>query len=95
MILIDSRQVNRHSLSAIADYVAMLALTRSTLGGCNELPSVIDLLSPDCGARPPPEGITSADEAYLKALYSSNLEMNVSLERGEIHDRMLRKILNR
>jgi hypothetical protein len=93
LILIDSRQVTGHSLRAIADYVAMLALTRSALGGCNELPSVIDLLSRDCGERPPPQAVTSADEAYLKALYASNLEMNVSLERGEIHDRMLRQIV--
>jgi hypothetical protein len=93
LILIDSRQVNEHPLRAIADYVAMLMLTRSALGGCNELPSVIDLLSRDCGERPPPPGITSSDEAYLKALYASNLEMNVSLERGEIHDRMLRHIV--
>jgi hypothetical protein len=71
----------------------MLALTRSALGGCNELPSVIDLLSRDCGERPPPQAVTTADEAYLKALYASNLEMNVSLERGEIHDRMLRQIV--
>jgi len=92
LILIDSRQVNQHSLGAIADYVTMLVLTRSALNGCNELPSVIDLLSRDCGERPPPQGITSADEAYLKALYASNLEMNVSLERGEIHDRMLKQI---
>jgi hypothetical protein len=93
MILIDTGQVNQHPLGAITDYVAMLTLTHSALGGCNELPSVIDLLSRDCGARPPPQGITAADEAYLKALYASNLEMNVNLERGEIHDRMLKQIV--
>ena len=93
LIIIDSGKVNAHSLQSIADYVAMLALTRSALGGCNELPSVIDLLSRDCGERPPPQAVTAADEAYLKALYASNLEMNVSLERGEIHDRMLRHIV--
>jgi hypothetical protein len=95
LILIDSNQVSQYSLGAIADYIAMLALTRASLGGCNELPSIIDLLSPDCGARPPPQGITAADNAYLKALYSFNPEMKVSLERDEIHDRMLREILDR
>jgi hypothetical protein len=95
LILIDSNQVSQYSLGAIADYIAMLALTRASLGGCNELPSIIDLLSPDCGARRPPQSITAADNAYLKALYSSNPEMKVSLERDEIHDRMLREILGR
>jgi hypothetical protein len=87
--------VSQYSLAAIADYIAMLALTHASLGGCSELPSIIDLLSADCGARPLPQSITAADASYLKALYSSNLEMKVSLERGEIHDRMLRDISNR
>jgi len=33
--------------------------------------------------------MTSADGAYLKALYSANLELNLNFEQGEIHDRML------
>jgi len=92
LILVDTKQVNAYSLAQVADYVAMLVLTHTSLGGCNELPSVIDLLSPDCGARAKPQGITAADTAYLKALYASRLETKVSLARGEIHDRMLREI---
>ena len=92
LILIDSTQVNRYPLEAIADYVAMLALTRTSLGGCSELPSVIDLLSRDCGARAKPQAITAADTAYLKALYAARLELKVTLARGEIRDRMLREI---
>jgi hypothetical protein len=92
LILIDSTQVKRYPLDAIADYVAMLALTRTSLDGCSELPSVIDLLSPDCGERGKPQGVTAADTAYLNALYATRLELKVSLARGEIRNRMLREI---
>jgi hypothetical protein len=95
LILIDSRQANQYALGVIADYVAMLVLTHTSLGGCNELPSVTDLLSQDCGTREKPQGITAADLAYLKALYASSLETNTSLARGEIHDRMLHQIVGR
>src|SRR5262249_42405903 len=95
LIIIDSRQTSQYPLGALADYVAMLVLTRTSLSGCNELPSVTDLLSHDCGTRERPQSITEADRAYLKALYASSLESNTSLARGEIHDRMLRQIVGR
>jgi hypothetical protein len=92
LIIVDSRQISDHSLHSIADYVAMLVLTRTSLSGCSELPSIIDLLSADCAGRAPPDSITEADIAFLKALYSSNLEMNVNLEQGEMRDQMLKMI---
>jgi hypothetical protein len=63
-----------------------------SLDGCNLLPSIIDILSADCGNRAKPQGITEADTAYLKALYSSNLETHVNLEQGEMRDQMLKSI---
>jgi len=92
LVIADSNQLSGQPLAAIADYIAMLVLTRTSLGGCNELPSITDLLSPDCGSRPRPESLTDADTAYLKALYASNLALKVNLERGEMHDRMLQTI---
>jgi hypothetical protein len=89
LVIVDSNQVRGYSLNAIAEYVAMLVLTRASLNGCNELPSVIDLLSRDCGARPRTEKFTDADTAYLTALYASNLEKKLAIEQGEMHDRML------
>jgi hypothetical protein len=95
LIVIDSGQVSQYSLAAIADYVAMLALTRTSLDGCNELPSVIDVFSPDCRIRAAPASITSADSAYLKALYSANLEMRLNVELGELQDRMVHEFESR
>jgi hypothetical protein len=92
LIIVDSRKISEHSLKSIADYIAMLALTRTSLDGCGDLPSIIDLLSADCAGRAAPDSLTKADVAYLKALYSSNLVMNFNLELGEMRDRMRKTI---
>jgi hypothetical protein len=94
-VIADADALVRYPAHTVADYIAMLVLTRTALDGCNPLPSVIDVLSQDCGEGPRPESITQTDTAYLKALYSSNLEMNVNLEQGEMRDQMLKIIETR
>jgi hypothetical protein len=91
-VIADANALVQYPARTVADYIAMLVLTRTALNGCNLLPSIIDVLSPDCGARTKPQGITEADSSYLKALYSSNLEMKVNLEQGEMRDQMLKAI---
>jgi hypothetical protein len=77
----------------VSDYIAVLTLTKiSSLDTCSELPSIIDLLSSTCGSRTKPDSITAADIAFLKALYSSDIEHNLSVELGDMHDRMLTAI---
>jgi hypothetical protein len=95
LVIADAKQVSKHSLRAIADYVSMLVLTRTSVDGCSELPSIVDLLSADCAGRAPPDSITPADSAYLKALYTADLEMNLNLEQNDLHDRMSREVLGR
>ncbi len=92
--IVDSRKVEQASLLAVSDYLAMVSLTRmSSLDICSELPSIIDLLSTGCGSRDRPTGITVADTAFLKSLYSSDLAHNINIERGDMHDRMVTTIL--
>jgi hypothetical protein len=91
-VIADAHALVEYRLQAVADYIAMLVLTRTALDGCNPLPSIVDLLSPDCGTRPRPQGITEADTAFLRALYSSNLELKVNFEKGEMRSRMLKSI---
>jgi hypothetical protein len=95
LVVVDARQVSEHSLGSIADYIAMLVLTRTSIDGCSELPSIVDLLSADCAGRAPPDSITTADSAYLKALYTADLENNLNLEQNDMHDRMSREVLGR
>jgi hypothetical protein len=93
LVIVDAAKIGDYPLRSIADYAAALALTHAgSLDGCSELPSILDLLSTGCGDRPKPKTITLADTAFLKALYASHLRMFANLERGEIHDRMLKDI---
>jgi hypothetical protein len=70
MVIVDMRKARGRSLGLLADYVAMLALSQpGELGQCNALPSVTDLFAA-CPDRPAPAGLTSADNAYLQALYA-------------------------
>lgn len=87
LVVVNAAKVADYSLETIADYVAMVVLTKTALNGCNIFPSIIDLLSPDCGSRKRPESLTDADKAFLKALYGAQFGMRVNFEQGEIsHD---------
>jgi hypothetical protein len=93
LVIADAKQVSEHSLRSIADYIAMLVLTRTSVDGCSELQSIVDLFSADCAGRELPDSITPADSAYLKALYTADLENNLNLEQNDLHDRMAREVL--
>jgi len=61
-------------IGPIADYIAMLALSQpETLDGCNEFPSILDLMSASCTSRSKPTALTESDLAYLKALYAADI----------------------
>jgi hypothetical protein len=92
LIIADGGQIARYSLQAVADYLALLSLTRmAQLDQCAPLPSITDLLASGC-ATPVADSLTAADRAYLKALYSADLERSLKLERGDIHEQMMRQI---
>ncbi len=70
----------------------MLTLTRmAQLEDCAPLPSITDLLASGCPS-PAPGSLTAADRAYLKALYSGDLEQTLNLERGDLYERMMQQI---
>ena len=94
LIIVDGKQVAKYSLRSISDYIALLALTRiGSQDTCTGLSSILTLFDADCGQ--PPAEITSADTAYLKALYGADLDMNLALEQGDMRERMLQTILSK
>lgn len=89
LVVVDTAKIGRYSLDTISDYLAMVILTTTALNGCNLLPSIIDLLSPDCGSRERPAALTDADRAFLKALYGARFGMKVGFEQDQISHDML------
>jgi hypothetical protein len=41
---------------------------------------------------PAADSLTATDRAYLKALYSADLEKQLNIEQGDIHEQMMRQI---
>jgi hypothetical protein len=91
LIVADAKALDGRPIGPIADYIGLLALSQSaSLDGCDTLPSILDLLSSGCGSRGKPDQLTDADTAYLKALYRTNLDTNLSVEKNQIADNMAR-----
>ena len=71
LVVVDANLLEGQAIGPVADRIAMLALSRpAPHDGCSALPSVMDLLEPGCTSNGGAEGLTSYDEAYLKALYA-------------------------
>jgi hypothetical protein len=55
------------------------------------LPSILDLMSSSCGDREKPTAVTAGDLAFLRALYSTDLEQPLELERSDILNNMMKQ----
>ena len=88
LVVVDNRRTAKLNPELVGDYVAMLVFSEpNAQGGCNPLPSVVDLFA-DCSGRTKPQGLTSADRAYLTALYKANLEAKLPNEQSQIAEEM-------
>ena len=89
LVIVDQVKIAGASTEAIADYVALLALSQvADLDDCNDLPSVLDLLAKGCAPPRTPEMLTASDLAYLKALYGTEGRLEASYSRGAITTRL-------
>jgi hypothetical protein len=87
LIVVDSARVAGQDIVPLADYISMLALTQlGSLDACQELPSVVNILAPNCGHAA--DGITEFDLAYLQGLYKMRAGRSLMLQRNAIADAM-------
>ncbi len=71
-----------YEIGALADHIAMLALSQQApQEGCQPLPSILDLLSPGCA---PVKAMTGGDIAYLSALYKMGAADTLQRQRDEM-----------
>lgn len=72
-----------YEIGTLADYIALLALSQiQQPDQCQELPTLLNLLAPGCGA--PPKALTNVDLAYLRALYKMTPTASLRGQRDEI-----------
>ncbi len=95
LIVADNKVLAGKPLNLVADDLVMLALSQpKSLDGCNALPSVIDRFAKSpCPGRDPPDGLTSADIAYLTALYLTDPEGKMTVAQFDIADRMAKILI--
>ncbi len=92
IIVADANNMVGRPIGAIADYVAVLALTQAFASErCGTLPSILDMMTPNCDDRDKLTGITAGDLAFLRALYKTDLETVLPIERSDIHNSMMRQ----
>ena len=92
VLVVDLNKTTGHAIGPVADYLAVLTLTQAFAPQqCGTLPSIMDLLAPNCGAREAPTQITAGDLAFLKALYRTNMELVLEMEQSTINDNMMRQ----
>lgn len=90
VLVVDVRRIEGTPIGAIADYLAVLALSViQSPDHCDPLPSILDLMSSSCGAREKPTAITAGDLAFLKALYYKNTGLGTSPSRAGIEADMM------
>ncbi|HEX4740894.1 MAG TPA: hypothetical protein VH353_06155 [Caulobacteraceae bacterium] len=93
LVVVDQAKIAGASTEAIADYVALLALSQvADLDDCNQLPSVLDLLAKGCEPPRTPEMLTASDLAYLKALYGTETRLEASFSRGAMTTRLAQSL---
>ena len=92
IIVADANKIVGRAIGAVADYLAVLTLTQAFRSEqCGTLPSVTDLMLPNCTASEKLTGVTAGDLAFLRALYETDLQDVLTLERGNIQNIMMRQ----
>jgi hypothetical protein len=88
VIIADAGKVRGYGIAAVADYVAMLALSEASgQTGCKPLPTIMNLFAGDCAASRA-DRATSVDLAYLKALYTTDPRLKLEFQQAEIVAKM-------
>jgi hypothetical protein len=76
-------------VSEIADYVAMLALSRTEdYEDCQLMPSITNLLSSSCDDKLKPSQITPTDIAYLRGVYKMDAGAVLQIQQDQIAGEM-------
>jgi hypothetical protein len=71
-VVVDLKKVGAAPLSAIADYVTMLALAQTdSYDRCEPLPSISNLMADGCSADKKVTAITPSDIAFLRGVYKT------------------------
>jgi len=85
IIVADSGKLKQYEMGSVADYIAMLALSRpKSFDSCWEVPSITNLLAKDCEALRKTATLSDNDAAFLRGLYRMSAGASEFQQRAEI-----------
>jgi hypothetical protein len=85
VVVADPGKLGDAEIGALADHIAMLALTQpANLGVCQELPSILDMTNPTCRKDAPVKALTKADTGYLVGLYKMDAGLSLRGQKDHI-----------
>jgi hypothetical protein len=92
VMVVDTGKVMALEMGALADNIAMLALSQpSDFDACQELPSITNLMiAPACGAAVTTAALSGHDSAYLRGLYKSQIDGAGRVQKAQIVYQMKR-----
>ena len=89
LIIADRNRIATLMLGPVADYVAMLALSRTEdYDDCQLMPSITNLLSANCDDKLKPSEITPNDIAYLRGVYKMDAGATLQIQQDQIAGEM-------
>jgi hypothetical protein len=85
LIIADASKVAGEKIDAVADYVAVLALSQwRNLARCAGQPTILNLMAEGCEAEDRPDAATPADLALLTGLYTADARESGTQQRASI-----------
>jgi len=85
IIVADPSKLGEYEMGALADYIAMLALSQpKSFDVCWEVPSITNLLSKDCQAERKTASLSDNDARFLYGLYKMDTNFVVQIQRSQI-----------
>lgn len=85
IIVADSSKLGDYEMGALADYIAMLALSQpKSFDACWEVPSITNLLSKNCDPSRKTATLSDNDAAFLHGLYKMTPESVIWAQRSQI-----------
>jgi hypothetical protein len=88
-VVLDGKQLDGLTSGQIAAYVSMITLAEVRVEATPpDVHTIVNLFADRKAGRTPPEDLTFWDRAYLGALYNAPTQINISLQRSVMEDRI-------
>jgi hypothetical protein len=93
IILVDTQKIVGQEIGPLADYIAMLALSQGQYyDTCQDVPTINNLMAPNCAAELKPAALTDIDATYLRGLYKMDAGSSYRGQRSSIAFEMKKEL---